>query len=300
MRSLSLGRAFGIPLFIHPTFLLLPLYVAFATRGEPLPKMALAQGLLLSMFFCVLLHELGHALMARRFRIHTRDITLYPIGGVARLESTGHAPHQEVAIALAGPAVNLALVALLAPLAAALALLGDPADPLAALESGPAGYLAVLAVGNAMLLAFNLIPAFPMDGGRVLRALLSLPLGLLRATEVAAAVGLVLGLGMAVCGLTVSWASPSLALVGLFVVFAGRMELASLRRAHAHRRLEGERRQAPAVEVVMRAADPFDPLAPLRPAGEVVPSRGGFTGFLYDTEQRVWVRWIDGRPVEAF
>src|SRR5262245_22321157 len=116
-RSMSLGRAFGIPLFLHPSFLLLPLYVLFMTLSQGLPTILFSQLVLLTVFGCVVLHELGHALMARFFGISTRDITLYPIGGVARLESMGGRPGEEIAIALAGPAVNLLLILLFAPLA---------------------------------------------------------------------------------------------------------------------------------------------------------------------------------------
>src|SRR3954468_678575 len=102
MRSLYFGRAFGIPLYIHWTFVLLPLYAWYTSRDEPLSTLLLVQAVLFTMFGCVLLHELGHALMARTFRIRTRDITLSPIGGIARLESMGQGPYQEVCIALAG------------------------------------------------------------------------------------------------------------------------------------------------------------------------------------------------------
>src|SRR4051812_43675927 len=133
MRSLCLGRAFGIPLYIHWSFILLPLWALFLSQGRGLAGIVFGQAVLLSVFGCVLLHELGHALMARCFRIATRDITLYPIGGVARLESTGHSPYQEVCIALAGPAVNLVLVLVLAPLLLAGLMLAGPslirADP---------------------------------------------------------------------------------------------------------------------------------------------------------------------------
>ncbi len=151
--SWKLGRVAGIDLFVHPTFLLLLL--PGVTGGlSPLFVVAL--------FGCVVLHELGHALMARRFGIETLDITLYPIGGVARLQRMPRAPGAELLIALAGPAVNFAIVA---------ALMGLEMLGIGGMETDASlgGFLAGLVLVNLVLGLFNLIPAFPMDGGRVLR-----------------------------------------------------------------------------------------------------------------------------------
>ena len=311
MRSLYMGRAFGIPLYLHWTFLLLPLYVFYTTHEESLPAILLAEGVLLTLFGCVLLHELGHAIMARAFQIRTRDITLYPIGGVARLESMGQGALQEVCIALAGPAVNLILVCLLAPIIiAALFFYGSalPLDPNASLVGDPSGlairYLFLICGGNLVLLLFNLLPAFPMDGGRVFRAVLSIPLGLIPATAVAAGVGIVFAIGMAVGG--VKWESPSLFLVGGFVVFAGQMELAGLRRLEANRKREQLRQNdLPPVEILVRMGDPLDASVPMRPIGTIEPidttsQQGGFTGFLWDSEGKVWIRWEDGQRIDVF
>jgi Zn-dependent protease len=279
-RSFRLGRAFGIPLFLHPTFFLLPLYALFVSRDQGPAGMLLTQLVLLTVFACVLLHELGHALMARAFNIPTRDITLYPIGGVARLESTGGRPHQEIAIALAGPAVNLVIAVLLIPfvaLCAAAGLFGKSPDPLAAaggsLDGFVAHYLLLICIGNLGLLVFNLIPAFPMDGGRVLRAVLALAMSRLRATEIAAGLGLLAALALAVVGVVLP--SPSLVVVSLFVGFAGQAELFALRQRTARR--------------PERVVEPLDPI--------ILPPRpGGFTGLAWDQERGVWVRWIDGVP----
>jgi Zn-dependent protease len=137
MRSLYLGRAFGIPLYLHWTIVLLPLYVFWTTHEDSLAAILLSECVVFTLFGCVLLHELGHALMARTFHIRTRDITLYPIGGVARLESMGQGPFQEVCIALAGPAVNLILVCLLFPVVLAAFFLIGPVsiDPKASCSS---------------------------------------------------------------------------------------------------------------------------------------------------------------------
>jgi Zn-dependent protease len=286
LRSFRLGTAFGIPLYVHSTFLLLPLFALAMSWAAGPAGVLFSQAVLLTIFACVLLHELGHALMARLFGIPTRDITLYPIGGVARLDSTGHRPHEEIAIALAGPAVNLGIALLLSPVVAALALAGAAVGPDAVLHgAGPlhlfATYLTMVWVGNLVLMAFNLIPAFPMDGGRVLRAFLSLGLGQLRATEVAAAVGLVLAVLLGVAGLFQG--VPSLVLVAVFVAVVGQLELHALRQRQARERLRAE--AEPVVEV----------LAPVR----IPPGLGGFTGLVWDQHNQVWVRWVNGRPVEV-
>jgi Zn-dependent protease len=313
MRSLYLGRAFGIPLYVHWTFILLPLYVLYTNREAPLRSILLIEAVVFTVFGCILLHELGHALMARTFRIRTLDITLIPIGGLARLESMGRGAFQEVCIALAGPAVNLVLVFLLAPLVLALFLFAGlaPSFPSLPDEAGFLGtlftYLAWVCFANLFLMLFNLLPAFPMDGGRVLRALLSIPLGLIPATVVAAGVAIVIAIGMAVVGLTGEHKDPILVLAAGFVVLGGQRELAGLRRLEAQRKQEEQRRALPPLEplvVLAPAGDPLDPSVPLRPVGIPEPSepngRSGFTGFLWDAEAKVWVRWEDGQRMEVF
>jgi Zn-dependent protease len=181
--SWKLGRIAGIDIFLHPTFLLLLVYVAMTQGG--IGSVILWS----SVFGCVLLHELGHALTARRFGIATEDITLYPIGGVARLRRMPRAPGAELLIALAGPAVNVLIVMALWAVQA-LGLTGSPWSPnLLGL------FVDDLILINLGLALFNLIPAFPMDGGRVLRALLSGWIGRERATVIAAGIGRALALG---------------------------------------------------------------------------------------------------------
>jgi Zn-dependent protease len=277
LRSIHLGRAFGIPLYLHPTFFLLPLYVLAVSLGEGMTRVVLSQLVLFAVFGCVLLHELGHALTGRLFGIATRDITLYPMGGVARLDGMGSRPHEEIAIALAGPAVNLVIFVLLLPvflLAMSAGLVGGPEDAIGSggttLLGFAAHFVTLVCFSNAALLVFNLIPAFPMDGGRVLRALLSLGMPRLDATRIAATVGLIAAGGLALFGLFGGF--PQLVLVALFVGFAGQMELASLKRQEAR----------PILDAV-----PVEPWE----------ARGGFTGMAWDQHRGVWVRWVDGRVV---
>ncbi len=207
--SWKLGRIAGIDVYLHPTFLLV-LLPPFAVGG-PLT--------ILCVFGCVLMHEFGHALMARRFGIETEDITLYPIGGVARLQRIPRAPGAELMIALAGPAVNFAIVAALA----FLNLLGLDA----LVEGTMAGYvLGELMIVNLVLGLFNLIPAFPMDGGRVLRAMLGGWLGRAQATTIAATIGRSLAILFGLFGiftLVTVWNPMPLALAA-FIYFAARME----------------------------------------------------------------------------
>jgi Zn-dependent protease len=217
--SWNLGRVAGINLYLHPTFLLLLLYVG-ATQGG-LPAMLLVS----AVFGCVLLHELGHALTARRFGIGTADITLYPIGGVARLNRMPRKPGPELLIALAGPAVNLAI-------AAALWVALNLIEALGVFQDGPfevlvPGVLDILVIYNLLLAGFNLIPAFPMDGGRVLRAILSGWLGRLRATEIAASLGRWLAVAFGFWSLYHGqWLHMFLA---AFIFIAAWMELAHVR-----------------------------------------------------------------------
>jgi Zn-dependent protease len=209
--SWKLGQVAGIDVFLHPTFLLLLAYVGMTQGG--IGSILLVS----SVFGCVLLHELGHALMARRFGIATEDITLYPIGGVARLRRMPRAPGAELLIALAGPAVNL-LIVLALTLFSALGLPGSPWSP------SPLGlFLDTLITINWVLALFNLIPAFPMDGGRVLRALLSGWLGRPRATVIAAGIGRGLAL---LFGVYCLYHQAYLqALLAWFIYFAAGQEL---------------------------------------------------------------------------
>lgn len=275
-RSIRLGSLSGIGIYVHWSFFLLPAWVFFEglASGQALSLTALV----LVIFGCVLLHEMGHALMARRFGIATRDITLTPIGGIARLSRMTERAVEEFWIALAGPAVNVAIAAGLA-----LLLTSSTLEETLGLVDGLVRFLWSLLAANVVLVVFNLLPAFPMDGGRVLRALLTRPLGAVRATEVAATLGLimagvfvVLGLLSMVPGSPVS--SPLLVIVGPFVYLMGQHELAAVRAREARRR-----------RVLLEAL----PVA-MEPAPEA-----DFSGFTWDRQARLWIRWHGGRPIEA-
>jgi len=185
--SWKLGEVAGIGIFVHVTFLMLVGWVALSHWIVERSLAAAVGGaiFILALFGCVVLHELGHALTAKRYGVRTRDITLYPIGGMARLERIPEVPQQEALIALAGPAVNVVIAA---GLWLALSAAGG-VTPLAELDVTKGPFLERLLLVNLFLAGFNLIPAFPMDGGRVLRALLATRLSYVRATELAAGVG---------------------------------------------------------------------------------------------------------------
>jgi Zn-dependent protease len=213
--SWKMGRVAGIDLYIHATFLLVFLFIPEMREGGMLALEAML--LICAVFGCVLLHELGHALMARRFGIGTVDITLYPIGGVARLERMPRAPGAELLIALAGPAVNFAIAAAIGGLWFAGAATLGVWPRLGAIL----GYLLVINLGLGL---FNLIPAFPMDGGRVLRAVLSIKWSRARATHVAATVGQVLAGAFAIWALNYSTNKPIHIALAAFIFFAARGE----------------------------------------------------------------------------
>lgn len=226
--SLKLGTISGIRLYLHWSFLiLLGLVFFYDLGGVGLPAAAQRLLLVLSLFACIVLHELGHALAARKYGIPTRDITLLPIGGVARLERMPREPKQELWVALAGPLVNVGIVLALLAIFAVIRLSGSTF--LASQEA----FITLLTQVNLFLIAFNLLPAFPMDGGRVLRALLAQRLEYVRATRIAARIGQVMALFFVLAGLSsILFATthpnahpyPMLALIGVFIFFGARNE----------------------------------------------------------------------------
>jgi Zn-dependent protease len=185
--SLKLGRYAGIDVYMHVTFLLLISWVALVywRQGQSLMAVLAGVAFILAVFLCVVLHEFGHALTARRYGIKTRDIILLPIGGVARLERLPTNPLQELWVALAGPAVNVVIAA---GLFVWLRLTAS-FEPLQGLTLTAGPFLERIMAVNLFLVAFNMIPAFPMDGGRVLRAVLATRKEYSRATQIAASIG---------------------------------------------------------------------------------------------------------------
>ena len=197
--SFHIGRLLGIDVRLHVTFLLILAAIAIGqwAEGGSLPGVLGTLAFFLALFGCVLLHEFGHALMARRFGICTHDITLLPIGGVARLARIPEKPTQELAVALAGPAVNVGIAAIMAVW---LTVTGTW-EPASTLLASSGGFIERLFAVNVFLVLFNMIPAFPMDGGRVLRALLAMRIEHGRATRIAANIGQALACVLAIVGL---------------------------------------------------------------------------------------------------
>jgi Zn-dependent protease/CBS domain-containing protein len=215
--SLRVATLAGIPVRIHFTFLLFMIYVWVVAEESGHSQLI---ALVPAIFVCVVLHELGHALTARRYGIETRDITLFLFGGVATIDGRPK-PAQELWIALAGPAVNVLIALILLPFVYAQ----HGGLPRFTMALGGAPFIEGLFMANLFLPVFNLIPALPMDGGRVLRALLALNMEESRATRIAASVGQALAFGMAVVGLFLG--SIFLLLIAFFVFTGAAQEVAA-------------------------------------------------------------------------
>jgi stage IV sporulation protein FB len=220
--SFPIGRILGSEVRIHVTFLLFLVWIAVAhyqQGGTP----AAVQGVLfiVALFACVVAHEFGHALAARRYGIKTPDITLLPIGGLARLERMPEKPGQEIVVALAGPAVNLVIAVVL------IAIMHGrvDVDALQRLDNPTLSFAARLASVNVFLALFNLIPAFPMDGGRVLRAVLAIWYPRVQATNIAARIGQALAFVFGFLGLM---GNPMLLFIAIFVYLAATAEAQSV------------------------------------------------------------------------
>ena len=220
--SFPIARLFGSEIRIHVTFFLLLAWIGIAhyqQGGTP----AAIQGIIfiLALFACVIAHEFGHALAARRYGIKTPDITLLPIGGVARLERMPEKPGQEIVVALAGPAVNVVIAVVIILILNG----GFSMEALQRLDNPAISFMVRLASVNIFLVLFNLIPAFPMDGGRVLRALLALRFSRRRATQIATRIGQALAFVFGFLGLM---GNPMLIFIAIFVYLAATAEAQSV------------------------------------------------------------------------
>jgi len=219
--SIKVGKIFGIDIKVNLTFLLILVWGAFNYGGSGGPVYGLI--VTLALFTLVILHELGHSLAAMWYGIPVRDITLLPIGGVARLERMPSKPIQELVVAVAGPAVNVVLAVVLLPVVLGLAAIQpNPFSLRLLLEPSLTGLLAFLLSANVMLVIFNMLPAFPLDGGRVFRAGLGLFMEHKRATDIAVRVGRLMAIGLGI--FAVASGQIFLGLIALFIFFAGSQE----------------------------------------------------------------------------
>jgi Zn-dependent protease len=227
--SITIGKFAGTAVKIHITFILFLAWIAFSAWSRGGPAAALDSTVFIVLLFaCVVLHEFGHIAAARRYGIGTPEVTLLPIGGVASLQRLPSDPNQELVVALAGPAVNLVIGLVL------IAIVGSvhPYE-LTQIDNPNLSLIGRLAIANVFLAVFNLIPAFPMDGGRVLHALVAMRVGGPRATEIAARIGQALAFGLGFLGL---FGNPLLVFIAIFVYIAAAAEA---QMSAAHEALKG-------------------------------------------------------------
>lgn len=322
-RRLKLGTFLGIGLYVHWTFALVVAYVALSAYGEGALGMCYAVLQLLGVFTCVTLHEYGHATAAKQFDIDTVDITLLPIGGVARLKSMPRIPWQELVVAIAGPAVNVVIVfflilgffafseasvlyALTGYLASAIsgrAMEDEMIITMMEIFTNPSfvGFAVLMLVVNIMLIVFNMIPAFPMDGGRVFRSLLAMVMNYRRATMIASRVGLACAAVMAFVALSASPPNPIPVLIAAFIGYAG---LAEARQVDVMESVRGL--TVGHAMIHTNVSVPSDmPLAQVvqiwrsvaMPALPVVSEQGMVAGLLQMTEVNQWMQ--DGKSPQT-
>jgi Zn-dependent protease len=227
--SFPIGRPFGIEVRVHILFLYMMVFLMLI-GGNPLGTAAI----LVTLFGLVLLHELGHSLVARHHGIHVIDIVLWPLGGMARMSEIPESPRVEGQVAIAGPLVNLVLASLgLLALGLLDALGPGPGQSITQIHDGPTAFLMAFTWMNLMLGVFNLVPAFPMDGGRILRAFLARKRSYLEATEIAVRVGRYIALAMIFSVFFIRPMSCALPIVGVYIMWTGMRELWSVRLRHA-------------------------------------------------------------------
>lgn len=224
--SITIARVGGTDVRIHVTFLLLLGWIWFAYYQRGGTEAAWEGTIFIALLFlCVLLHEFGHVFAARRYGVQTRDVTLWPFGGIASLERMPDKPSEELVVAIAGPLVNVVIAAIL------IFILGARVNPddLTNIQDPAISMAAKLAGANVFLVLFNLIPAFPMDGGRVLRALLAMRMTHARATQWAAAIGQAFAIGFGILGIFAGNFMLVLIAVFVFLAASGEASYAQLR-----------------------------------------------------------------------
>jgi Zn-dependent protease len=254
----KLGTFAGIDVFIHATFLLIVGWFGLSYWLQSGTIAAVVEGIafILLLFLFVTLHEYGHALTARRYGVRTRDITLYPIGGVARLERMPEKPIQELWVALAGPAVNVVIAIGLF----IFLLLTNTFVPLNQLTLTTGSFVERLMLVNIWLVAFNLIPAFPMDGGRVLRAILAMNMEYVRATQIAANIGQGMAFLFGFIGL---FSNPFLLFIAFFVWMGASQEASMVQMKNA---LGG----IPVTRAMLTEYQTLSPRDPLSRVGDLI------------------------------
>jgi Zn-dependent protease/predicted transcriptional regulator len=245
--SLTIGSFKGTAVRIHVTFLLLLAWIGFSAyqRGGVIAARD-SVFFIIAIFGCVVLHEFGHILTARRYGIIADEVTLLPIGGVANIDRMPERPYQELLIAVAGPSVNVVIALLLFAASGAI-------EPIALshVEDPKIGIVERLAVANLFLAVFNMIPAFPMDGGRVLRAGLAMWLGWDRATQIAALIGQAFAFVLGFLGL---FGNPLLVFIAIFVYIAAAGEAQMSHISHATRDIHVEDAMETRIATISRAA----------------------------------------------
>lgn len=231
-----MGTYAGIPVKVHWSFFLVILYIVWISYSENLgSEQSISLGIhIFLLFLCVVLHEYGHALAARKYGIKTRDIILSPIGGLARLESLPQKPSQQLFVAFAGPLVNLVLLVILLAIKFVSSNMIFIPQTVSELNyvSHPSSAIFLLIIINAVLFLFNLLPAYPMDGGRILKALLNMKYSKYKSTLIASSVGRV----FAIAFLAIGAYNRIFALlfIGLFIYVMATREYHFAKQRHLH------------------------------------------------------------------
>lgn len=221
--SIQIAKFAGIPVKLHWSFVLLLAWVVFEGRrsGMDWEGVGWFGLLIMTLFGCVVLHEYGHALSARRYGVDTKDIILSPIGGIARLNGLPEKPMHEFVVAIAGPMVNIVIACLLGGVGWASSTLHMDLAETRTIFGEPENFISLLFALNIFLAVFNLVPAFPMDGGRIFRSLLSIKMGRLKATRIASWFGQAIAVGFLIMAF---YANPMFAIIGIFVFYMATQE----------------------------------------------------------------------------